>query len=147
MPEIDWSNDQLRTFLTALRSGDAFNRGVDVDQDERDRFLAQVRRRIVPEIRARVLAEVGATLDPRGVAAIVLEVLEVLEDNTWGAERTWLMVTEDPWGYLTEFVAAEIRKAYRKALHRTADDKTLKGIEQASNRRAIDAGGDAADAA
>ncbi|MGQ7312854.1 hypothetical protein ACUOFU_14190 [Microbacterium arabinogalactanolyticum] len=144
MPEIDWSNDQLRTFLTVLRSGDAFNRGVDVDQDERDRFLAQVQRRIVPEIRARVLAEVGATLDPCGVAAIVLE---VLEDNTWGAERTWLMVTEDPWGYLTEFVAAEIRKAYRKALHRTADDKTLKGIEQASNRRAIDAGGDAADAA
>jgi len=144
MPEIDWSNDQLRTFLTALRSGDAFNRGVDVDQDERDRFLAQVRRRIVPEIRARVLAEVGATLDPCGVAAIVLE---VLEDNTWGAERTWLMVTEDPWGYLTEFVAAEIRKAYRKALHRTADDKTLKGIEQASSRRAIDAGGGAADAA
>jgi hypothetical protein len=144
MPEIDWSNDQLRTFLTALRSGDAFNRGADVDQDERDRFLAQAQRRIVPEIRARVLAEVGATLDPRGVAAIVLE---VLEDNTWGAERTWLMVTEDPWGYLTEFVAAEIRKAYRKALHRTADDKTLKGIEQASSRRAIDAGGDAADAA
>ncbi|MGN7977904.1 hypothetical protein ACTJJ4_10045 [Microbacterium sp. 22195] len=144
MPEIDWSNDQLRTFLTSLRSGGVFDRGVDVDQDERDRFLAQAQRRIVPDIRARVLAEVGATLDPRGVAAIVLE---VLEDNTWGAERTWLMVTEDPWGYLTEFVATEIRKAYRKALHRSADDKALKGIEQASSRRAIDAGGDAADVA
>ncbi|UNK70678.1 hypothetical protein [Microbacterium sp. H1-D42] len=144
MPEIDWTNDELRTFLTALRSGDVFTRGVDADDDYRTCFLAQARRRIVPEIRTRVLAEVGATLDPNGVAAIVLE---VLEDNTWGAERTWLMVTADPWGYLTGFVAAEIRKAYRKARHSNADDKALKGIEKASSRQSIEAGGEAGEAA
>lgn len=138
MPEIDWTNDELRTFLTALRASGIFNVGEE-DLD-RDGFRRQALRRIVPEIRRRVLAEVGAPIDPHGAAAVVLE---VVKDTAWDAEHTWLMVTEDPWGYLTDVVAAEIRRAYRKAVQPAGDAKALKGIEAASSRLGIGPGGEA----
>lgn len=138
MPEIDWTNDELRTFLTAVRAGGIFSVGEE-DLD-RDGFRRQALRRIVPEIRRRVLAEVGAPIDPHGAAAVVLE---VVKDTVWEAEHTWLMVTEDPWGYLTDVVAIEIRRAYRKAVQPAGDAKALRGIEAASSRLGIEAGGDA----
>lgn len=138
MPETDWTNDELRTFLTALRATGIFGSGEE-DLD-RDGFRCQALRRIVPDVQRRVLAEVGAVVDPRGVAAVVLE---VVKDTAWDAEHTWLMVTEDPWGYLADVVSAEIRRAYRKAVQPTGDAKALKGIEEASSRLGIEAGGDA----
>lgn len=138
MPEIDWTNDELRTFLTALRAAGIFSLGEeDLDHDG---FRRQALRRIVPEIRRRVLAEVGAPIDPHGAAAVVLE---VVKDTAWDAEHTWLMVTEDPWGYLTDVVSTEIRRAYRKAVQPAGDAKALRGIEAASSRLEIEAGGDA----
>lgn len=133
MPENHWSDDELRTFLTDIRSGGFFGSGARVDDDARVRFRAEAMRRIVPAVQRRVLAEVGATLDARGVAAVTFE---VLEDSSWGAEHVWLMVSESPWDYLAELVAREIRKAYRKAVQPSGDAKALKGIEKVSAGRA-----------
>lgn len=137
MPEIDWTNDELRAFFAAFRPASIF--GDDDEELDRDGFRRQALRRIVPEIRRRVLAEVGAPIDPNGAATVVLE---VVRDTAWDAEHTWLMVTEDPWGYLTDVVSAEIRRAYRKAVEPASDGEALKGIEAATSRLEI-AGGDA----
>lgn len=134
MPEHTWSNDELRTFFTALRSGSIFAPSADVDDATRETFRAQAMRRLVPEVERRVLAEIGAVVDPRGVAAVAIE---VAEDTTWGSRHTWLMVTDDPWAYLTDLVTREITKAYRGAVRRRGDEKVLKGIEAASSRREI----------
>ncbi|MEJ1089057.1 hypothetical protein WDU99_12110 [Microbacterium sp. Mu-80] len=141
MPETDWTNDELRTFLTALRAGGIFN--VGEENLDRDGFRRQALRRIVPEVQRGVLAEVGAVVDPRGVAAVALE---VVKDTAWDPEHTWLMVTEDPWGYLADVVSAEIRRAYRKAVRSAGDGKALKGIAEASSRLGIEAGGEAGEA-
>lgn len=85
MPEHTWSNDELRIFFTALRSGSIFDRGADVDDVTREAFRAQAMRRIVPEVERRVLAEVGAVFDPHGVAAVAVE---VAEETTWGSRHT-----------------------------------------------------------
>lgn len=135
MPERLWSNDELRRFLIALRSGGIFDSGRDVDDEQRQRFRAQAAARIVPEVERRVLADVGALIDPRGIAVVALE---VLEEENYGAKRTWLMVTEDPWGFLTDLVTREVIRSYRAAVRRRGDDKVLKGIATASSRRELE---------
>lgn len=135
MHEALWSDDELRTFITTLRGGGLF--APEVDSTERDRFVAQARLRIVPEVQRRVLAEVGAATDASGVAHVAFE---VLERETWGKRHTWLMVTTEPWGYVTDLVAREIRSAYTAAVRRRADAKALKGIAAASSRPEIDPG-------
>ncbi|WP_309064913.1 hypothetical protein [Microbacterium sp.] len=133
MPEHIWSNDELRNFLSSLRAGGLFG-GREVDDDARERFREQALRRVAPEVERRLLADIGTVLDPQGIAAVALE---VVEDHAWGARHTWMMVTADPWEYLTELVVREIRRAYRRAVQSRGDAKKLKGIEAASTRRGI----------
>lgn len=135
MPECFWSNDELRSFLIALRSGGIFDSGRDVDDAQRERFRAQAASRIVPEVERRVLAEVGAVIDPQGIAAVALE---VVEEQNYGPKHTWLMVTEDPWSFLTDLVTREVVTSYRAAVRRRSDDKVLKGIAAASSRRELE---------
>ncbi|WP_336644843.1 hypothetical protein [Microbacterium sp. USHLN186] len=137
MSEADWSNDQLRTFFSALRSGGLFDRGASVDDEWRAAFRRQAMRRIVPAVERRLLAEVGAMLDAPGIAHVALE---VAEDLAWGAEHAWLMVTAEPWRHLADLVRREIRRSYRKTVRIRRDAETLDGIEAASSRRALDAG-------
>ncbi|WP_309129749.1 hypothetical protein [Microbacterium sp.] len=142
MPEIDWTNDELRAFLTALRNAGIF--GIGEEDLDREGFRRQALRRIVPGVQRRVLAQVGAVVDPLGVAAVALE---VVNDTAWEPEHTWLMVTKDPWRYLADVVSNEIRRAYRKAVRPDGDADALAGIEKASSRLEIGAEGDAAGAA
>lgn len=137
MSEADWSNDELRTFFSALRSGGLFDRGAAVDDEWRAAFRRQAMRRVVPAVERRLLAEVGAMLDAPGIAHVALE---VAEDAAWGAEHAWLMVTADPWRHLAHLVRREIRRSYRKTVRTRRDGKALDGIEAASSRRALDAG-------
>ncbi|WDH79001.1 hypothetical protein PTQ19_00730 [Microbacterium esteraromaticum] len=139
MPESLWSNDELRRFLTACRDRSIFSIGED--EIDNDGFHRQAMLRVAPAVQRRVLAEVGAVVDLKGVAAVTLE---VAKDSSWDPQHTWLMVTEDPWAYLTELVATEIRTAYRKAVRRRGDEKELQGIASASSRRELGRGeGDA----
>lgn len=137
MSEADWSNDELRTFFSALRSGGLFDRGAAADEEWRAAFHHQAMRRIVPAVERRLLAEVGAMLDAPGIAHVALE---VAEDAAWGAEHAWLMVTADPWRHLADLVRREIRRSYRKTVRTRSDGEALDGIEAASSRRALDAG-------
>lgn len=135
-----WSDDEFRSFLSALRGGDLFTPGVD--GADRDAFVRQARRRVAPEVQRRVLADIGVPLEASGIAATALD---VLEDELWGKRRAWLTVAPDPWMLLADLVTREIRRSYRASVRR-ADDRVLSGIVQASTRTALPAGdgGDAA---
>lgn len=126
-----WSDDQFRSFFAALRSDVC---GSDRDDDARDHFLAQARVRIAPVVQQRLLADVGATTDPGGIARVALD---VVEDEAWSRRRSWLLVTTDPWTLVADLVAREIRSSYRSATRRTGGKRDLDGIARASSRRAL----------
>jgi hypothetical protein len=96
----------------------------------------QARLRVVPEVQRRLLADVGVTVDPYGVAIIAFEALE----EWWGKRRTWLMASSDPWGFLTDLVTRELRSAYRAAARTRGDGKQLAGIATASKRAELEGG-------
>ena len=135
MPESLWSDAQLRTFLSSLRAGGIF--APDVDVFERAEFIRQAGLRIVPEVRRRVLAEVGATVDAHGVALIAYQ---VLEDAKWSKQATWMMVAPRPWEFIADLVAREIRTSYRATARTRGDDKKLAGIAEASSRAELEPG-------
>lgn len=139
MDEHAWSNDELRTFMLALRDSATFA-GTPLDEIDRERFRAQVMRRIVPLVERQVLAEVGAMLDARGIAHVAID---VLADQAWARTGTWLMVSTDPWAFLADLVAREIRRAYKTAASVSGDAKVLTGIARVSTRVGIEGGGEA----
>ncbi|AYG04200.1 hypothetical protein D7I44_12105 [Gryllotalpicola protaetiae] len=128
MNDSSWSDRALRDFITRIRDLDF---GMHLGEDERDGFIRQAEVRLVPEVRRRVLAEIGATIDAHGVASVAFE---TLEQETWGKRHTWLMVTTDPWAFLTDLVTDEVRGAYKASARSRADAKRLKGIAEASPR-------------
>jgi hypothetical protein len=134
MNDAMWSDRMLRDFITRLRDRDF---DAVADDGEREDFLREAQLRLVPEVRRRILAEVGATVDSRGVAAVAFE---VLEQESWGRRHTWLMVTTEPWAFLAELVADEVGKAYRASIRSRADSKKLKGIAKASTRAELESG-------
>lgn len=139
-----WSDDQFRSFMTALR--DSGFPSLEVGVDVRDGFLAEARTRLVPQVQRRILAEVGVTTAAAGVALVAFE---ILERETWGKRHTWLLASSDPWGVLTELTAREVRAAYRTIVEPAADRKKLKRIAAASSQPEIEPGstsGDGADA-
>lgn len=137
MHDALWTDQRFRTFLLAMRSG-LFGGGVE--DDERDAFFEQARRRIVPVVQRRVLAEVGATVDDHGVAVVAYELLEA---SAWDRRRTWLMASSDPWGFLADLVVRELKAAYGETAGvrgEDGDETELAGIVAASSRRAIEGG-------
>ncbi|WP_127818047.1 hypothetical protein [Microbacterium sp. CPCC 204701] len=137
MHEALWTDHRFRTFLLAMRGG-LF--GVGVEDDERDAFLEQARRRIVPIVQRRVLAEVGATVDDQGVAVVAYE---LLEESAWDRRRTWLIASSDPWGFLADLVVRELKAAYGETSGvrgEDGDEAELAGILAASTRRGIEGG-------
>src|SRR5690349_2463646 len=136
-----WSDDEFRSFLSAVRAGGFFSAGAD--ETDREGFIRQARLRVVPDVQRRVLADVGAMTDAEGVARATLE---ILEEELWGKRRTWIMVTPDPWRLLADLVAREIRASYRASVGRCRDDRALDGIAKASSRAEITSGEDTDDA-
>ncbi len=126
-----WSDDQFRSFFATLRSDLC---GSDRDDDDRDRFLAQARVRVAPAVQQRLLADIGATTDPGGIARVALD---VVEDQAWSRRRSWLLVTTDPWTLVVDLVTREIRSSYRSATRRSGGKRDLDGIARASGRLAL----------
>ncbi len=141
MNDNAWSDAEFRSFLSALRSDSCFS--PTVDDSDRQRFIRQARLRVSPEVQRRVLAGVGAMTDADGIAHATLD---ILEEELWGKRRTWITVTPDPWGLLTDLVVREIRSSYRASAGRRRDDRALDGIEKASSRAALASGDDSDDA-
>jgi hypothetical protein len=134
MHESLWSAQRFREFLTLLRGG-VF--APPVEDEERDAFLRQALVRIFPDVQRRVLADVGATVDPDGVAVVAFE---MLEDCAFDSRRTWLLASSDPWRYLVDLVAREVTGAYGESVKRVGDDDELAGILSASTRPQLEAG-------
>lgn len=134
MHDASWTDDEFRAFITTLHSGGLL--GPEPDAYERARFLREASVRLVPDVQRRVLADVGVTISPAGVASVAYDVLE----GVWGKRRTWLLVTVDPWGFLADLVAREIRSAYRASARSRRDGRELAGIAHASSRPELAAG-------
>ncbi len=129
-----WSDDEFRSFLFSMRNG-VF--GPTPDEFATAAFIEQARLRVAPDVQRRVLSEVGAATDASGIARAALA---LLEDEAYGRRRTWLLVSPDPWGVLTDLVVREVRASYRATVRRSGDRRALAGIEVASSRVAIEAG-------
>ncbi len=134
-----WSDDEFRSFFASLR-GDFFATGID--DIDRERFIAQARVRVAPEVQRRVLADIGATTDAAGIARVTFE---LLEEQAWGKRRTWMLVTSDPWGMLTDLVTREVRSSYRSSVRRRGTKGDLDGIARVSSRPALPSADIAAD--
>lgn len=134
MHESLWSAQRFREFLTLLRGGML---APPIEDDERHEFLEQARERVVPEVKRRVLAEVGASVDGDGIALIAFELLEAC---AWDSRRTWPLASSDPWRYLADLVAREVTTAYVESVRREGDDDALAGILGASTRPQLEAG-------
>lgn len=129
-----WSDDRFRSFFAALR-GDFF--GSDSDAFERDEFLIQARLRVAPAVQQTLLADIGVTSDAAGIAQVALD---VLDEQSWGKRRSWLLVTTDPWSMLAVLVHREIRSSYRASVRGSAKKGDLDGIARASTRPALPPG-------
>lgn len=136
MHDALWSDQRFREFLTLLRGG-MF--APPIDDEQREEFLGQARRRIAPDVQRRVLADVGASVDGDGVALIAFE---LLEDCAWDSRRTWLLASSDPWRYLADLVVREVTAAYGESVRRDGDDAELAGILSASTRPQLETGTD-----
>jgi hypothetical protein len=132
MPGNSWGDDELRSFIA--RAPRLFWRGDEAEPD-RDRFRTEFAR-VTPGIRKRVLTEVGATTSADGLAFFALQIVEDYESP----KRDWLLVSADPWEYLESWIGDAVVKAYRRAAKGRKDRGDLAGIEEASNRRALERG-------
>jgi hypothetical protein len=130
-----WSDRELREYVVSATNSFSFFPDEEWEQ-QRALFCAQATR-IVPAIQARVLAEVGATTSPDGVAMFAAEVVEHFD-----GPRAWLVLSSTPWDYLERWVGDEVIAAYRRATGEDGDDEKLAGITAASTRRAITGGED-----
>ena len=123
-----WSDEQLRSFINSVRDR---SYGSEAEAEDRATFMRQAEVRIVPAVRSRVLAEVGAVTSPDGVASVAYD---VLTDEAWSKRRSWLMVTTEPWALLVDAVTREICSSYR-ASSRKSDKKALKGTIKTNPNR------------
>ncbi len=126
--ESSWSDDRLRAFLTTVYTAGSVR---NVSEDEREAFIREARRRIAPAVGRRLLADLGVTTDPDGLARIAFEIIGEGVGRTRG---TWLMVASDPFDYCVEMVFATVRVAFRDTvgLASAGDDERLAGIAAAS---------------
>jgi hypothetical protein len=135
VPETFWTDDELRTFLTKIRSGGIFG---SLDSDDRDAFVSQALIRVIPAVQQKLLTDIGAVIDPRGVA---LAACELLEDTVFESSRVWLLSTSAPWDFLVEMVTRDVRRAYQSTAGALGDiDAELDGILRASTRLALGRG-------
>jgi len=130
MNEVHWSDSELRKFVEAESHYSWFS-DVSDREDDRSRFREEVRSRIVASAQIGLLERVGVVTDPEGIAAVAVDLtLELCcKDDT----RRWLLVSTEPWDYLTEWITLEIVKSYKATAGRKRpSDKILKEIERAN---------------
>jgi hypothetical protein len=126
-----WSDKQLRDYVRRAHSYSCWDSSGDDEREvAHERFRHEVRQRIVPGVQALLLSTVGSLADPEGISVVTEE---LIDDYGREDERRWLMVSPEPWNYLTAWVASDLVKSYRGARGaRSNDSKALKRIEKQS---------------
>ena len=124
-----WSDTQLRDYV---RRAHSFVSWIGATDDGREaaneRFRLEVRERVVPAIQTLLLERVGTLADPEGISVVAEE---LIGDFGRDDERRWLMVSPEPWKYLTAWVASDLVKSYKGARGaRSNDSKALRRIEK-----------------
>jgi hypothetical protein len=130
MNDVRWSDSDLRKFVEAESLLSWFSDSEE-REDDRTRFRSQARDRLVPTVQAALLQRVGVVTDPEGITAVALDL--ALELCCKDDARRWLLVSTEPWDYLSEWIVLEIVKSYRAtAGKKRPSDKILKDIERAN---------------
>lgn len=130
MNDVRWSDAELRKFVESESHVSWFSDASERDED-RARFRAEVRARVVSRAQERLLERVGVVTDPEGITAVAVEV--TLELCCKDDARRWLLVSTQPWDYLTDWITREIVKSYRATAGKNRpSSKTLKDIERAN---------------
>ncbi|MET4704929.1 hypothetical protein [Frigoribacterium sp. UYMn621] len=134
MSTTRWTDRELRDFVL---SAPLLDGGEKVLADvARARFIEELGIRVVPVVQKSVLATVGVSTSPEGVA---LFACDLVENSRWDSRRDWLLMCSSPWGFLAEWVTTDVVKSHRAATRRSKKDlRVLEGIAEASARRAID---------
>ena len=130
MNDVRWTDSELRAFVEA-ESHFSFWSDASEREDDRNRFRAEARARIVPSVQSRLIERVGVVTDPDGITMVALDLaLELCcEDDA----RRWLLVSTEPWDFLTAWIIREIVKSYKAtAGKKRPSDKLLKEIERAN---------------
>ena len=129
MSSISWSDDELRDYVAR------FEEDPSIAAYRRAGFHREVLARVAPAVQRRMLATVGVTVSAQGIALMTSEVVD--HNGYWSAERTWLLICDEPWEYLTQWASKRATGAYRRTVGKKSAKSSLKGIEAASTRRAI----------
>ena len=135
MDENNWSDKALRDYIRGLHEHNWFDEPTDDSRTVEDqRFLAEVRSRIVARVQSILLERIGALSDPEGIAIVARE---LVGDYCSDDERRWLLVSPEPWNYLGDWVATELVRSYKNAAGaRKKDGKALKRLERTASSTA-----------
>jgi hypothetical protein len=130
MNDVRWSDSELRKFVEAESHYSWFSDASDREED-RARFREEVKSRVVAAVQAGLLERVGVVTDPEGIAAVAVDL--TLELCCKDDARRWLLVSTEPWDYLTGWITREIVKSYKATAGRKRPtDEILKEIERAN---------------
>jgi hypothetical protein len=130
MNDVRWSDAELRKFVEAESHVTWFSDSSD-REDDRAQFRVEARARIAPAVQVALLERVGVVTDPEGITAVAVDL--ALELCCADDARRWLLVSTEPWDYLTEWIALEIVKCYKAtAGKKRPSDKLFKEIERAN---------------
>ena len=135
MDENNWSDKALRDYIRGLHEHNWFDEPTDDSRTVEDqRFLAEVRSRIVARVQSILLERIGTLSDPEGIAIVARE---LVGDYCSDDERRWLLVSPEPWTYLGDWVATELVYSYKNAAGaRKKDGKVLKRLERTASSTA-----------
>jgi hypothetical protein len=122
-----WSDSELREFIRRLDTSAWWRLDDSAEETETARLRAEIRDRVAPVVQRLVLERVGTLVEPEGVAIVAADLIQFRD----GDERRWLLVTPDPWGYLAQWIAAELASSYKDAKGTPrARTKELKRLEK-----------------
>jgi len=105
-----WTDDRLREFVFSV---------VDYDWDEEtpkpqyEEFVAAALIQLAPVVQETIRIKTGAGTSLRGISAYARTLIEI---HSSVREKHWLVVTDEPWNFLTAWVTSKLLKAHRRAV-------------------------------
>jgi hypothetical protein len=130
MNDVRWSDSALRKYIDVEAALSWFSDDSDREAD-RIAFRRELRAALVPVIQASLLQRIGTVTNPEGLTLVCADLVDDLRYRA--AVRRWILICDEPWKYLADWIAGGIEKTYRAtAGKKRPSDKVLKDIERAN---------------